>query len=173
MLLDDQVLGRVADFEDNEIPQDIISGESLFIHNQNELLKSIKRRISKYELDYLMDQVKTSNNDFWREVIKRVSGYYTLNSLRSFLTPSFTKLDFAKETIKLLYFLKVRLPEVLFDNNIDYDFFSEANDFEKFLEEKKINIVPFFKFVLKYIDRDSFREFIRTIISESKTPYSE
>ncbi len=172
-MFDDPVLGRVTDFEENEIPQEIISGESLFIYNQNELLKSIKRRISKYELKFLIDEVKDSNIEYFREIIKLLSSHYSLNSLRSFLTPSFTKLDFRKETIKLLYFLKVYLLEKLFEYNINEDHFSNMNDFESFLNEKNIRVVPMFRFALKYIDRESFQSFISKIISESKSQYTE
>jgi hypothetical protein len=173
-MVDDLVLGRMTDFEDNEIPQEIISAEALFLHYQNQLLKLIKKRISKYELDFLINEIKTSDISFWREVIRRLASTYTLNPLRSFLTPSFTRLNFINETIKLLYLLKIELPEKLSENNIrNHEYFSRKEDFEKFLEEKNIKPVAFFKFSLRYIDMANFQEFIRKIVNESRLTYIE
>ena len=51
--------------------------------------------------------------------------------------------------------------------------FALKSDFESFLNEKNIRVVPMFRFALKYIDRESFQSFISKIISESKSQYTE
>lgn len=169
-LADSLILGKLTDLLDPELTQEEKNEESLFIYNQEELIKKINVRISKYELDFLIDEVKEKSPlEYWLRVLKVLIKKYSLNPLKSLLNNEYHTLGQRGVIINLLYFMKVELPKTVIEKRISVNL--NRNKLKNLF--KNMTVPKSFLYTLKYIDNDSLERMLKEIIKESKQEYIE
>ena len=113
---DSIILGRLVD-EMGEETQEEVNEESLFFHDQRELLDKISdKEVSKYEIMFLMDNLHEAGGVYYVAVLKQLINTFYLNPLKLFLDYELTS-ERITETKKLLMYLKSDLPYILRDKN--------------------------------------------------------
>jgi len=169
MGLDDfTYLGELSD-ELGDEPTDEVNDRIIHMHNQGELISGIKKKMSKYELRFFLTTLKDENDEYWYLVLRTIIKVYSLNSLKPYLSDGFDVLYIKREVKKLLVFIKLKLMRLIDLNKIFESIQrSELNDlFED------INIPKLMSIALKYIDNDSLDLFLKTILKENKSDYTE
>lgn len=169
-MLDDIVLGRLVDLQDNDSDEDQcdLNAESLYIYDQKQLLESVKYRVSKYAILYYLDTLNSAPFDLWKSLLRNIIDHYSLNSLKPYLSETFpSSIDVTRETKLLFYFLKVTLINIINENtNLS------INDIISRVKERDNN--PWlFGYAIDYLDADSMIEFQTSIRLESKQDYNE
>lgn len=175
-MFDDIVLGRVVDFEENDISQEELNSDSLFLFDQHNLIKCAKYRISKYTLNYYLNALSHCDTDLWKIVLKELIKVYSLNSLKDFLIDSFpTEISLQVEVPKLIYFIKVDLIDYIINKNLDIEHLRNRNPFLKEIsDELGLDKIPYlFKYCMNYIDKESYLRMISRIIRDKFAEYSE
>jgi len=172
-LEDSYILGQLSDEIDADESASEVNERSLFQYNQSQVLGSLNKRISKYELKFLLKEIKDSNDEFWALLLRSIIKTYSLNSLKPYLSEGFEVFDIRSETIKLLIFIK-SLMMTLIDNG-DIDENSNRRTLEGvFNDAEVVSIVPFLmKKAMMYIDNESFKAFLSTVVKESKKEYKD
>jgi len=162
-LIDSVLLGKLADDIDGEDTQEEVNEESLFLYNQNDLLKSISEKISRYELVYLLNQVKISYNEYWLDVLKEIINVYDLNSLKHYLTDNIDIPNFNMEIKRLLLFLKLKINYKSFKGMSTYEKYIAEN--RQVIEKKLMEFNPplLMKLAIDYIDNESLGRFLSKI----------
>jgi len=169
-LADSLILGKLTDLLDPELTQEEKNEESLFIYNQEELIKKISVKISRYEIDFLVDEVKEKSPlEYWLRILKTLIKKYSLNPLKSLLNNEYHTLNQREVIIELLYFMKVELPKIVIEKriSISLDRTTLKSLFKNTMTPKS------FLYTLKYIDNDSLERMLKEIIKESKQEYTE
>lgn len=161
-------LGELSD-ELGDESTDEVNDRVIHMHNQGELISGIKRKISKYELRFLLTELKDENNEYWYLVLRTIIKVYSLNSLKPYLSDGFDVLDIKREVKKLVVFIKLKIMKLI-DLNKIYEGIrrSELNDVFK-----EIKLPKLMETALTYIDNDSLDLFLKTILRENKSEYSE
>lgn len=159
------VLGNTLDEYDNEDSQEDVNINSIHMYHQKRLLDMISKRISRYELKYLFEELSRTTPEYWMLVLKEIIKVYALNSLKPYTLDGYSTIDLVKETRRLLVFIKI----VLVQEDIGTDF-SRKIITDKL---KKLNTPKLMDIAIKYIDNDSLEKFLTVIVSESKEEYYE
>lgn len=165
------ILGKLSDELESDIPQEEINELSIFQYNQFQLITFIGERISKYELKFLLDELKDSNEEFWTLVLGKIIGKYSLNSLKPYLSSGFRMFNIKTEIPKLLYFLKIDFIDIIIDKKINTDI--TRKELFRLLKSTN-NIIPkLFIRSINLIDNESFEGLVRILINESKLEFSD
>lgn len=119
MGLDDSVvLGRIADGLET---QEEVNEESLFFHDQRELLDNIQNKdVSIHEIRFWLDELENAGRPYWTIVFREVIKVFSLNTLKTFLSFEIHS-DRVEEVKKMLVYLKGTLPEALIDKALPND----------------------------------------------------
>lgn len=164
-LNDDLVLGNLTD--PKRYPgdsQEDMNVDLLMTHDQNLVLKYVRKRIGRYTLQDLLSDLKDCDNVFWEKVLKRIIQTYNLSNLQMYITD--TPIDnFAKHVSDLLNDLKVTLMDKILEGEIKRDVTRE--DLEKTLKE--INSL-FLRWSINFITQEDFEKFINQVFSDYKSP---
>jgi len=169
-LADSYILGKHSDLLDPDLTQEEVNEKSLFIYDQEELIRKTEVRISKYELDFLINSVKEdSPREFWLRVLKKLIKKYFLNSLKSLLNDEYPTFNQRREIIDLLIFMKTKMPMIVKEKKIDQDI--ERNRLKEIMNE--VESPDSIRYALKYIDKTSLNRFVKEIIKESKQDYED
>ena len=168
-MFDSVILGRLVDEIESEDDQTDLNERSLFLHDQEVLIKSIDRKISKYELTFLLEQIKDSSDEFWVSLLKKIIRCYSLNSLKTILSTTSSS-DLTQSILRLLIFIKIELVNYIEDKMLKV----EDLDREK-LEEIIISMdsgnSELFMVTLSYLDKESLHRMIHKLVNESKMEY--
>lgn len=149
------LLGRLPDSEDGTETQEEVNEESLNLHNQRDLLDQISSKtVSRWEIKFLVDEVREADGIFWAVCLKEIIQVYGLTTLKMFLDDELSK-DKINEVSELLLFLKFYLPDRIIDKKLPYS----REDMITYMEKAKAP--HYIIFALQTIDRDSFGRFKR------------
>jgi hypothetical protein len=159
------VLGNTLDEYDDEDTQEDVNINSIHMYHQKRLLDSIHNRTSRYELKYLFEELSRTTPEFWMLVLKEIIKVYTLNSLRPFTIEGYSNIDIVRETRKLLVFIKVILVSEKIDITIS------RKEFKDKLE--KLNPPELMRIAIDFIDDESLKSLIKTLVRESRQDYYE
>ena len=153
-LTDSEILGRSE--ADWDLKQEDLDRESLLYHDQRELLEKVgDKDLSKYELRFLLDQIKESDRLYWTKLFSEIIRVFSLNTLTSFILRD-VSLSRIKEINSLLIFLKETIPEaIIIDNKIP----REREPLIEFV--KNLNGNQFLIFALETMDNDDINRFIK------------
>lgn len=162
-------LGYLPDEEESEETQEEVNERSLKLYNQSQLIDGISKRISRFELRLLLENLKNSNDEFWILLLKVIIKEYSLNPLKLYLAEGFSGFNRIREIKKLLIFIKILLIEKIIDKELKQDIF--RSEFETFINS--LDPPELMRVSIKLIDTESLEFFIRHIILESKSDYSE
>ena len=159
-------LGELPDEYGDETTDDV-NDRIIHMHNQRQLLDSIKKKVSKYELKFLLKELGDENEEFWHLVLITLIKTYSLNNLKSYLADGFDNMDLKKEVRNLFIFIKFKMIRLIENKKI----FKEMNRDE--LESSFDNIVipKLMKDVLLFLDNDSLDLFLNNIVEEEKSDY--
>ena len=162
----DFVLGRLSDPASSPDTQEEINAESLYLYDQDKLIRAIELRVSKYTLDFYLENLIEAPREYWLLLLRKIINVYNLNTLKLHLSEGFdSNIELQDEIIKLVYFLKVDLPLFLFDKKIK-DTIS-FDEFRKLISTHE-EFPYLFKWSILYIDLESYNLFIKQAVSESK-----
>lgn len=169
------ILGQLEDDIDSSESQISINERSLFLYDQSELIRSIKKRLSKYEIKFLLDKTKDSNEEFWILLLNTLIKHYSLNSIKPYLSEAFKLLDIKKDTVDLLVFIKFTIMKLIDKGTIDRNMSRKVfeNIVSSLNSNEKIDIPRFIKDIILYTDNESFNFFRDRIIKESAMSYDE
>jgi len=146
----------------------IVEEEMAFL-NSKDLLFSITKKTSKYELQFLLDELeKKGNSQFWLVVLKQIIKVYSLNSLKTYLSIGNSIDDFSSEIKKLLLFIKTKL--VL---KFEYDKIPltiSRVELKKLLIE--MNASKLLRIAIRDIDNESLSIFLNVLVRESQSDYT-
>jgi len=136
MSLEDSILSaRLVDEESDDETQIEVNEESLFLHDQRELLEKISDKdVSKFEIDYLITNLEAgeSSRMYWGTLYKECIKVFSLNTLKIFLSTEFD-IDKIPEVKQLVRFLKGELRQILIDDPMP----TNREDILKFLKKHK------------------------------------
>jgi hypothetical protein len=167
-ILDSQVLGRLTDEIDSDIPQEDVNEESWFRFNQTNLIESMFKKISEYELKYLIEDVYNSDNEYWKIVLKSLIRHFSLHSFKIYLFNEIDIFGEKNDIIKLIYFIKIILQNKLMRIKSNY---FERENFINLL--KTIKSTPdYFSNLILDLDDESYSIFIKKLLKESQEEYS-
>jgi len=167
-MLDSIILGRVVDFEVNEIDQCDLNAESLYLYDQNCLLDSVKTKVSKYDLLYYYDVLSEAPADLWKLLLRNMIEYYSLNSLKSLLTDSFDN-SISEEVRNLFFFIKIKMSDMIGDLRIENKNYSKESVLYLIKDLLKKETTPrLFKYALQYTDRESLNNLTLKLMLEQK-----
>lgn len=172
-LEDTKIIGKISDPINNEFSQEMINSISLYEVNKNNLLDSIKYRISRFELSYLLDELKDSlvEKEYWLDVLKEIINVYKFNSLKIFLSNDrLIDKDISIEIMNLVKFIKINLIEMFEDKEIQL--VDNMGVMYKKLKEKE-NVSKLFLRGLLFVDIDSYDQMVKILDNESKQDYKE
>jgi len=171
-IMDDVVLGVITDLDVNEYTQEEVNEESLFLFDQNNLLKSVKLRMSAYSLYYYFNVLKDSEDLYWKRFLREIISHYSINSLKPYLSEGYpTNMDLINQTKLMYYFIKISLIKTL-EEHREYAVTSKEN-LEILIIENDLNPPKLFKIAMLGIDNESFDLFMKTILYERTKEYSE
>lgn len=162
-------LGYLTDEEGDDETQEEVNERTLNLYDQSQLIDSIGRRVSRFELRLLMENLKFSNDEFWVLLLKVIIKEYSLNPLKLYLAEGFSGFNRAREVKKLLVFIKIILIEKIIDSGLNPDI--TRGEFETFIES--LNPPELMRVSIRLIDSNSLKSFIRALIIESKSDYSD
>jgi len=162
-------LGYLPDEEEAEETQEEVNERSINLYNQSQLIDGISKRLSRFELRLLMENLKNSNDEFWTLLLKIIIKEYSLNPLKLYLAEGFSGFNRIREVKKLLIFIKIILIEKIIEKGLNIDV--ARGEFETFIQD--LDPSELMGVSIKLIDTESLRFFIRAIIAESKSDYSE
>jgi len=169
MGLDDfTYLGEVSD-EMGDETTDEVNTRIIHMHNQGQLISGIKRKLSKYEMRFLLSELKDDNDEYWYLILRTIIKTYSLNSLKPYLSEGFGVLDIKKEVKKLLVFIKLKIMKLI-DLNKIYEGIKRSELADLFKEVKAPKLMHM---TLLYIDNDSLDLFKKTVLKENNSEYSE
>jgi len=159
------VLGNTLDEYENIETQEDLNIRSMHMYHQKRLLDIIDKKISKYELKYLFEELSRTAPEFWKLVLRYIIKVYSLNSIRPYLSDGYSNVDLVREVRKLLVFIKV----VLINQDIKPDLTRQkvVDIFKKHDAPKLMNVA------LIYIDDISLENFLTTLHVEGKQEYYE
>ena len=124
-ILDSFSLGFLADEIDNSSEtQDEVNERNLNLYDQEVLSTSINKRLSKFSLDFLLEKLKGSNDEFWQLIFNGLIKIYSLNALKVFIPSSYANPDKrSKEAIviSLIKFIKLDLIEKINESVLKSD----------------------------------------------------
>ena len=172
-ILDSLSLGFLADEIDNSSEtQSEVSERNLYLYNQESLAKAVDKRVSKFSLDFLLEKLIGSNDEFWSLIFNRLIKVYSLNALKVFIPSSYENPDKrSKEevVISLIKFIKLNLISKIEDGSINSNI--SRDEIERLFDEMKapIDMIWF----IKLTDNESLDAFISQIFKESKMEYDE
>ncbi len=166
MILDYEFLGSIPDPLDSEDTTEEVNEDLLFVYDQLELIKSVGKRLSVYELEFLLQNTAGSDKSFWLRVLLEIINIYSLNSLKQYLYNEYL-FDPMKDVRKLLILIKIKLTKKIEEDKID-----QLNR-QSLLE--LIDSIKYDNKLLKdaiiYIDKESLNKFTSTILYESTLDY--
>lgn len=171
-ILDSLSLGFLADEIDGSEDQSEVNERNLLLFNQEALSIAIDKRISKFSLDFLLEQLKECNEEFWRLIFNRLIKVYSLNALKVFIPTSYSNPDKRSKdaiVISLIKFIKLDLISKIEDGFIKSNI--GRDELERLFEEMEapINMIWF----IKLTDNESLDAFVSRIFKESKMEYDE
>lgn len=168
-MYDDPVLSRLTDYSVSDDQQEETNKVSLFLYDQKMLLKCIKVRVSKYTLQFYIDNIKNGNmtQSYWLIVLREIINKYSLNSMKLFLTNIENVDNISNKIIDLLYFIKNDLIEYFFVNKLYLKDYIPKDEFINTITNSDINIPYLFKWAMVYIDKESYDSFIDEVLRES------
>ena len=177
---DSTILGRKVDPSVTDVPQEMLDTESLFLFDQQNLVKAVRERVSIFMLNDYIEDLYESPIEYWKNILLReIVSYYSLNTLKLYMSEIFSNIDIKNEIINLLRFLKgdflklikEKFPKEVQNNQTeDLDY----NEVKVWITEQ-VQTSPFlFVMAIGSIDSLSFELFIQTVIDESsQDSYSE
>jgi len=173
-MYDDLVLSTLPDKSIDDSVMEEENAKSLYLYDQNMLLKSINLRISRSTLSYYIENLKRSPVGFWIRSLRNIISVYSLNNLKLFLNDTERVEDLSSKIKDLLLFVKVDLIDYLFLNKFYTKNYMEKEEFLSLIRKSELNIPYLFKWVMVYIDKDSYDLFIKRVLEESsEESYSE
>lgn len=167
-LNNDLVLGSLADDIDPVDTQEEINSLSLYIHDYRGLIESIDNRISKYELDFLTEELDIDDEDLWKNILQRIIKVYSLNNLKLFVSNSMFS-TFGNLVKELLYDLKLRMLKDIEEKKITRTM--SQIELHNYLKENKYSHLTIW--ALQFIDRESYMYFMDKLFAESYSQYYE
>ena len=164
-MLDSMILGRLVDFEENDVDQCDLNTESLYLYDQSCLLKSVKVKTSKPDILYYYDVLSEAPNNLWLILLRNIIEHYSLNSLKPLLTNEFST-GLSKEVRVLFFFIKIKLLDMLDDLRIEDNYSKESvlELVKKVALDNKTS--PLFRYAIYYIDTESIIKFVVTLMNE-------
>ncbi len=171
-LSDDINLGRLTDELDADEEQSDLNIELIEDHNKLEILNGIENKISRYYLEYLIENIGNMDYDFWTKIIfKKIIKVYSLNTLKLFIDRVLWNDDLLNQSLKLLFFLKVDLVGKIDNHEIGFDKTIDREEFENYLIENKAPKI--FIDCIHYIDGESYSKFMNRLFLEKEMEFIE
>ncbi len=153
MPLDNSLLiGRQTNkdmFED----QEEVNQESLWFHDQRELLDKIQDRYAtKYDIQFMMQNVDDSGGVYWSAVLKELINAFNLNTLKFFLEDELNH-QRIEEVKELLWFIKGELAYHMMVDRLP----ETREDILAYMKKKKAP--GYMVFAIDTIDREDLERF--------------
>ena len=166
-----EILGSLVDEMDSEESQEDFNYELLKIHDSQEFLNQLKRRMSRYMISfYLGRDLEEIMPTLWKKMLNELIRVYSLNALKVYLSPGMEPIDFNEQIRKLMIFIKYSVINLAIDGKISY--FMNVEEFKNLLKGQS-NIPTFMTYFLDYSDIESLNRFIKKVVDESKEEYEE
>lgn len=185
-----EVIGTLAD-PTKEESQEEININSLFIEDQVKFLNLIRERVSFNTLVTYFEDLKKAPVEFFVRALNILIEHYSINPLRVFLNDTgfvdtilvidknnsrryyinVLRSNFYDEIRAFLIFLKVDFLKIIKEGGIESN--TELEVVKVLVKEKAENISTMFQYLLDFIDKESYQEFMKTIVQEANSDYSE
>jgi hypothetical protein len=165
---DSLILGITSDEMDSNLDQDEINEISLYLYDQEELLRKVKERMSKYMLEFYIEKIPAEDIEFWSIMLQEIIQVYSLNSLKPYMAEVFRTPELGKNIKDLLWFVKTDLITNTVEN-ITID-----TTREKLVELLKSWKAPILLvYAINMNDGGSLDSFKKAIVQESKMDYPD
>jgi len=166
-LNDDPVLGRLTD--PKQYPgdsQEDLNAELLMVHDQNLLLKYIRKHVGFYTIKDILDNLRDCDDNYWEKVLRRIIQEYSLGALEVYLSE--VKIDhFSRHVQSLFFHIKTRCVEDISEGVIKSEISRE--DFEKYLKETQTDSILLI-WGVHYMTGEDYSKFSKRLFEESKEP---
>ncbi len=164
-LNDDIVLGRMTD--PKAYPgdsQEDLNISLLMAHDQNLLLKYVKKRIGRFTLEDLLYDLEECSDEFWEEVLIKIIKYYNLANLEMYLS-DVKMANFSKHVIDLYRDLKITLIDDIVEQKIKRGI--SRDEFEEKISKYTSLLL---RWSIKFITKEDYEKFISRVFLESVSP---
>lgn len=174
-LFDDNYLGSTVDEVDSNYSQTDLNNMLLIDHDRRAITECLKFRISKPNLEFLLNSVDLNDNLFYKNILNEISSVYSLHLAKIYADGILSTKSIANETIRFLFYLKIKLI-----NNIEKTI--QLNDIiinrdisrDKFEEYLKLDNAPeIMNMCIKYMDKENYKKFINRINLEASMVYMD
>lgn len=158
------LLGRLVDeLEGDSDIQDEVNEESLKLYDEARLIRCIKHHVSNATINYYLDNIEEDNEDYWARILNEMARHYQLNPLKMFVSQSFRISNYIEHVKKLLKYIKTNVMNMFIEGIINEE--TDRNSFEEILEGDD-DAPLLMKWVIKFIDKESYIKFISILVSE-------
>jgi len=158
----DVILGYLADELGGYETQEDVNENSIKIYNYRSLIEIVPKHVSKPVLDSIIEETDISFIELWEFILNKLVENYSLDQLE-FYDTNWKKSDtFGKDISDILIFIKVKMMNFILEDKLN----KEMNVSEVQLLFEKESAPEPLKWVLGYLSRDSFTEFLTTVFTE-------
>lgn len=149
--------------------QDDVDEENDYVFYTTRLINCASRRISRYELFDLLQNVTMEDADLWISIFRGLNRVYSMDILEDY-TKDVHTLDNVTDEIKhLLIFIKTLLPEIHNEFRMDQEI--KREDILVTLEPYNVpNLLTMF---IQTSSEEDYIRFLEFVKREAKTEYSE
>lgn len=174
-LFDDMHLGQTVDEVESNYSQTDLNNMLLIEHDRRAILESLKYKISRPNLEFLLNSIDLNDNLFYKNLLNEIASVYSLHIAKIYADGILSTKSISSETLKFLFYLKIKLI-----NNIDKSI--QLNDIiinrditrDKFEEYLKLDNAPeIMNMCIKYMDKENYKRFINRINLESSMTYMD
>lgn len=168
-LMDDSYLGNLVDLIDSEEDQSILNIDLLYDHDRVQLINSCKYRINTSYLNFLIESCDLNDIEYWKIVLSEYINEYNLNPAKLYIDNNIDNKNLTSQIIEFIIYLKIRFVSLIEKRKIDKNI--TRDNLENYL---RITEAPdIFIYSIQYIDKDSYKKFIKRIFDEINYSFME
>lgn len=163
-------LGKLTDELNSDIPQEDINAESLKQMDREEFINIVSKRTSETFLKYYLESLKDESVEYYIDVMREIIDHFSLMPLKVFLKDGFIISSYISQVRRIVTYLKININSMILDKIITKD--TNREEMEDLL--RKDDKCPFLLvWALKFIDRESYDEFLSVILKDSVSEFTE
>lgn len=161
-------LGYVVDEDDAENEsQEELNAINLYVYDQHNFLELLKYRLSRYVVNDYLEEFDEEDVSIWERMLRVLVRHYSLNNLKMYQTEIKIS-NFQGHISELIKDLKIKIHDDINEGKIKRDMTLEQMD--NFLQNNEYHL--FLKWSIRYLDKFSFKRFMKKIFEENKLPYA-
>lgn len=160
-------LGFLVDVDDEEDDsQEEVNEINLYVYDQSNFLELLKHRVNRYILEDYLTQFPIEDSAIWEKAFQTMIRTYSLNNLKTYQTEIKIS-NFEKHVIDLIRDVKIKIQDDIADKKLNADI--TLGDMDEFTQSNGYHL--FFKWSIRFLDKFSFKRFMKKVFEESKLPY--